>query len=227
MNLSKSLCGAKPCLVAALSYFAVGQAEAIVGPLDLALFNTPDLAVQFAQVSYDAGADTLTINGLPSVFELDELSGQISPSNIGTFSLSASIDEFGALSSGSFIIDVDFAGIGSGIFLTGDITDFGADATGGAEKLEFLFDVTGGYAASIYGESGGMIMTETGYQGTFSENWNNNIFGPIQSPFVGDGLIDVANVVPEPSEYALMLGLLLSMLPLFRKRFTQNTQNKK
>ncbi len=81
--------------------------------------------------------------------------------------------------------------------LTGNLTAFGFD--GSNDPLEFLFGVTGGSMAGLFGSVGGVILSDTGFPGnSFSSNFSNT----------GLGLSDTGTPtppVPEPATLALLL----------------------
>ena len=152
-----------------LLFGSIGQAA----PLNLTLLDTPDIVSDFIDVTYDAAGDSFVATGFAR--ELDD-DGSVLPENIvnGTFNLAATIDAAGNLVSGSLTIGGTVASLGfnSGTLLTGDLTAFG-------DPLEFLFDVTGGDAAGLYGgvgSVGGVIKDVTGFTGDFVVD------------FTGDGL---------------------------------------
>jgi hypothetical protein len=184
-------------LVAVLTLGAGSQAQA--APLNLTLLDTPDIVSSFIDVNYDAAGDTFSANGF--ALELDD-DGSVPAEAItgGTFDLTAFIDGSGSLSSGSLTIGGTVASLGfnSGTLLTGNLTAFGFPDLGG-DPLEFLFDVTGGDAAGLYGAIGGILLTGgTGFTGDFTVD------------FLGDGSA-VSNVAPVPLPAAVWLfgaGLL-------------------
>ena len=185
-----------------LLFGSIGQAA----PLNLTLLDTPDIVSDFIDVTYDAAGDSFVATGFAR--ELDD-DGSVPAEAIadGTFDLTATIDASGTLSSGSLSIGGTVASLGfnSGTLLTGDLTAFG-------DPLEFLFDVTGGDAAGLYGGVGAvggviMIMDFTGFTGDFGVD------------FTGDGTA-VANVAPIPLPAAVWLfGTgLLALVGVGRRR---------
>ena len=192
--------GAALSLTAALRLGSVSQAQA--APLNLTLLDTPDIVSSFIDVNYDATGDVFTASGF--ALELDD-DGSVPAEAIsdGTFDLTANIDASGALNGGSFSIGgtVPSLGFNSGTLLTGSLTAFGFP-DGGGDPLEFLFSVTGGDAAALYGGNdsiGGIILSGgTGFTGDFMMD------------FSGDGTA-VADVAPVPLPAAVWLfgaGLL-------------------
>ena len=188
-------------LVAVFTLGAASQVQA--APLNLTLLDTPDIASSFISVGYNAGSDAFTASGF--ALELDD-DGSVPPETItdGAFDITASIDAAGALNLGGTLnINGTVASLGfnSGTLLTGSLTAFGFKDSGG-EPLEFLFSVTGGDAAGLYGgvgSIGGIILSgDTGFTGDFNFD------------FTGDGTA-VADVAPVPLPAAVWLfgaGLL-------------------
>ena len=145
-------------------------------PLNLTLNDVPDIVSQFIDVTYNATLDELTASGF--ALELDD-DGSVpaEPITDGTFDLSATIGDAGNLVGGTIAIGGTVASLGfnSGTLLTGTLTAFGfPDA--GSNPFEFLFDVTGGDAAALYGGGSvpaGVILSGTGFDGDFGSNFDN------------------------------------------------------
>ena len=196
--------------IVSIALFLAGATGAQAAPLGLTLFDTPDIVSSFIDVVYDAGTDSLSANGF--ALQLDDGS----PNAIagGLFTLDATIDEFGNLSGGTVTISGTIAGLGynSGTLLTGNLTAFGF-LPGGGDPLEFLFDVTGGDAAVLYGAAGGIILSQAGFGGDWSSNFDNLISG---IPGTGQGLADTA-AVPLPAAVWLMLSGLMGLLATARR----------
>jgi hypothetical protein len=163
-------------------------------PLNLFLPTFPDVLLGGLTTRYDATADQLTVTGTALEFNDDG-----TPENIvaGSFSLVASIDDGGVLLGGAFTIGGSFPPLGfaSGTLLTGNLTAFGFRDEGG-DPLEFLFDATGGDAASLY-PGGGLILSLTGFAGSFEQD-----FGRL-------GSVADVRAVPEPSAATLLALSLL------------------
>ena len=185
-------------------------------PLNLTLNDVPDIVSQFIDVTYNATLDELTASGF--ALELDD-DGSVPAEAIagGTFDLSATIDATGSLSGGSLSIGGTVASLGfnSGTLLTGTLTAFGFPDAGG-DPFEFLFDVTGGDAAALYGGGSvpaGVILSGTGFGGNFTSDFDNLSSG------TGTG-IAVANVgtVPVPAALWLFGSGLLGLTGLARRR---------
>ena len=192
-------------LVAVLTLGAGSQAQA--APLNLTLLDFPDIVSSFIDVGYTAGTDTFTANGF--ALELDD-DGSVPAEAIadGTFDLTANIDDLGALNGGTLTIGGTVASLGfnSGTLLTGNLTAFGFPDLGG-DPLEFLFDVTGGDAAGLYGSIGGIILGGTNFTGDFTTDFTGT----------GSAVADVAPV-PLPAAVWLFGAGLLGLVGLGRNR---------
>lgn len=199
----------KRTMVSIVLLFA-GATGAQAAPLGLTLLDTPDIFSSFIDVVYLAGSDSFSANGFALQFD-DGSSNAIAG---GLFTLDATIDEFGNLSAGTFTISGTIAGLGfnSGTLLTGNLTAFGF-INGGGDPLEFLFDVTGGDAAALYGGAGGIILSQVGFDGDWSSDFDNRFNG---IPGTGQGLADAA-AVPLPAAVWLMLSGLMGLLATARR----------
>jgi hypothetical protein len=191
------------------SAFLMFGATAQAASLNLTLNDVPDIVSSFIDVTYNATTDSFSASGF--ALELDD-DGSVPAEAIadGIFNLSATIDATGALGGGALTIDGTVASLGfnSGTLLTGNLTAFGFPDAGG-DPLEFLFDVTGGDAAGLYGSApGGVILSGvTGFTGDFSTN------------FTGDGFA-VSDVAPVPIPAAVWLfgSGLLGLAGIGRRR---------
>jgi len=178
-------------------------------PLDLTLSDSPQIATFSIDVDYKKNKDSFTVDGTPLEFDDDGIGAPEIISN-GTYSITATIDELGNASGGALVIDGTIASLGfnSGTLLTGNLTAFGFPDAGG-DPLEFLFDVTGGDAASLFGPVVGIKLSDSGFTGSFASNFKNtgngkNTLGP-----------PVAT--PEPASLLLMVTGLGALFGL-RKR---------
>ncbi|MBI1927243.1 PEP-CTERM sorting domain-containing protein [Candidatus Poribacteria bacterium] len=205
-----------PILAACVFLFStVAQAT----PLNLTLPPFPDIMADFIDVTYDAGTHAFSAMGFAETLDDD---GSVPPETITgitkTFTLSATIDNLGVLQPGGTLTilgKVPSLVFNSGTLLTGDLTAFGFPNAGG-DPLEFLFNVTGGDAAGLYGSVGGVILSSSGFGGSFATNFDN--LGGL-GPGNGNGVADVAPI-PEPSTILLFmtgLGIVLGHSAL-RKR---------
>ena len=173
--------------------------------IGLQLTQTPDLFAGFIDVTYDSSTDAFAATGF--TFELDDDGvGPAEAVQNGTFELDAVINGSGGITSGSLIFRGTIAALGfnSGTLLTGSLVDFGFPAQGG-NPLEFAFDVTGGDAASLYGNvPAGLILSGvSGFHGDFSADFDNLDQG---TPGTGAAIADAAPIVPLPSSLLLLLS---------------------
>jgi len=196
--------------IAALALFG-GQA-ATATPLGLDLLPAgpgadPDIFAGFGSATYTAATDQFVITMQPQTI----FSGGVNygiVAGLADYTLIAEIDDFGNLVSGSLTINGTAGGLGfnSGTLLTGTITEFGFDTA--LAPFEFVFDVTGGDAAGLWGsEPGGIILTGTGFGGSFGSDFS--------SAFAGTS--DTGVVIPEPST-GLLFGVALLILGLSARR---------
>ena len=91
----------------------------------------------------------------------------------------------------------------SGTLLTGTLTDIGFKDAGGGDPLEFLFSVTGGDLAGLYGGTGGIILTGTGF--TDWANYGGN------TPFSGMSDTFAVSPIPVPAAVWLFGSALLGL----------------
>ena len=154
--------------------------------------GTPDIESSFINVDYvgnNAGG-TLVASGFANV-----LTPPGSPTgNIagGTFDINANANFNAQTASGTLNIGGTIAGLGfnSGTLLTGTFVSTAGSQTFGAgpgDPLEFLFTVTGGDAAGLYGGVGstvGVILSQSGYAGSFAGNFSSAPFNALADTFV-------------------------------------------
>ena len=182
-------------------------------PLNLALLDAPNIFSANLGVQYGFALDTLTVSGNASTLDDDGVgpawnidSTCCTPS----FILSATIDSAGIASGGSLTIGGTVAGLGfnSGTLLTGTLSSFGFPTAGG-DPLEFLFDVTGGDAAGLFGTQFGVVLTGTGLPSTlFSTAFNNS----------REGEAVAAALVPIPAAVWLFGSGLLALTGIARRK---------
>lgn len=201
---SLSRWGSWRVLLVSVLMMAMGS-QAQAAPLNLTLLNTPDIVSTDISVNYTAGSGSFTASGFALALDDD---GSVPAEDIagGTFNISATIDSTGALQSGGALsIGGTVASLNflSGTLLTGNLTEFGFPDSG-RNPLEFLFTVTGGDAAGLYGGSGatgGIILSSISDP---TGDWD------FTADFTGDGFA-VSDVAPIPVPAAVWLfgsGLL-------------------
>lgn len=207
MVRSKMLNTLRVSLAACLLGFALNVQAS---PLNLTMQDTPDVISSFITVTYNATTGVLNADGF--ALSLNFAAGPDGSAMIddGLFTLAANIDNSGALSTGTITLGgtIDSMGYSSGTLLTGVLTDFGFVAgNDGGDPLEFLFDVTGGDLASMYGGTGGIIMGFTGATGDFSSDFSSDPF---------NASADVA-AVPVPAAIWLMFSALAGLASIRRR----------
>jgi hypothetical protein len=137
----------------------------------------------------------------------------------GSFDINSTVNFNAMTASGTLAIGGTIAsqGFNSGTLLTGTFASAPGSQSFGAgpgDPLEFLFDVTGGDAAALYGGIGstaGVILSQSGYTGSFQQNFSSAPFGALADTF-GQG-----SGVPIPGTLWLLLG---GGLLLFRRAQT-------
>ena len=197
-----------------LSVFFFGTlavAPAGAASLNLTLNPYPDIFSDGISVNYNANANTFTAIGEASKLNND---GSLPLETIvnGSFNLTAIIDNSGFLSLGNLIIGgtvPTLSDYDSGTLLTGDITAFGYENEN--DPFEFLFSLTGGDAAGLYGgigSTGGVILSSifTDFTGFFSSDWSSF------------GVSDTGTPVPEPVTMLLLGSGLIGLAGFMRKR---------
>ena len=187
-------------LVACLATAASAQAS---DPLNLELIDAPDFVSGFLDVSYDTVTELFDASGFALEFDDD---GVGFPHGVdgGTFDLAATINAAGTLLGGSLLIGgtIPALGFNSGTRLTGNVIDLSFEPNNG-DPFEFLIDLTGGDAAGLYGlDPIGLILVQTGFDGSFATNFDNLIDGLSGT---GTGLSDTAPVIPLPGSGLLAL----------------------
>ena len=176
--------------------------------LNLTMQESPDIFSGYIDVTYNAASNTFASSGWALTFydgieqiDFDEYTED-------SFSISVIVDESGVASSGSLTITGEVSGYGTtGPLLTGNLTDFGfgfwdtLNPDSDAALFEFLFEVSGGEMAELYGGAGasvGVIMgcvsvgadvTEELFTADF-----DNLFG--NGPGWGSAVSDVGTPIP-------------------------------
>ena len=189
-------------LAAAMLLFAPG-AKAM--PLNL-VPQTPDIVSASVANSYTAGTTVYTAFAVAQNLNVPPVSAIVG----GSFHVKANIANAGVLIGGTVKIGGSIAGLGfnSGILLTGNLTALGFPV-GGGSPIEFLFNVTGGDAAGLYGAVGGIILGNPGLPATL---WAADWTGGPSSLTTADTF-----AVPVPGAVWLFGSGLLALLGFMRK----------
>ncbi len=201
-------------MLTALVLTTLGAAPAGATSLNLTLDPIPDIFLNNIGVTYNSVADTFSASGYALTLTYGSAITELITG--GIFSLSATINDSGALSGGTLAIGGTTSSFHtSGALLTGNLSAFGFNTAD--DPFEFLFTITGGDAANLYGgngATGGLILSElyfdpdaSPFQGNFSMDWQGQY-----------GVADVkAAPVPEPATMTLLGIGLIGLTGLRRK----------
>ena len=212
------------CLVIIAALILLGgKAQAGQG-LNITPQWAPDLSMWSVDVAYNASTKTLMASGPQSgqVF-VDAGENMYIFDEWGAFNLTATIDNAGVASAGSFSVTGEVLGYGTiDPLLTGNNPSiFNYDffdtqnPNGDEANFEFVFDVSGGEMADLYGGLGAkayIIMTFVNVAGDQSEKQFTTNFDNLYGHPFGEGwgntMADVfpLNPVPEPATL-LLLGI--------------------
>ncbi len=204
------------------------------GFLALNLQSAPDIAVFSIDFTYNASSHALSANGMATCISTgspdDPIVFDESSLQMGTFLLSATVDNAGVASSGSFTLGGKVLGYGStGPLLTANnlsyFNSFFTDTlnpNGDVADFEFLFDVTGGEMADMFGGPGakvGIILTWVSTAGDAAQNQFTTSFDNLHGHTFGEGwgtaMADMAQPIPEPATLSL---LAVGAAALLRRR---------
>ncbi len=166
--------------------------------------TTPDIGSAFISVTYTVAGGVGTLRARGQAQQLTP-SAQGSAPNIQnadfftSFDLSAEIDNNTQTATGLLAIggETPADGFTSGTLLTGTLSAFGAGAN---DPLEFLFDVTGGDAAGLFGPSVGTILSFSGFGGDLLSDFSTS-FTSVADTFSVD-----TSAVPEPTALGLIFA---------------------
>lgn len=177
-------------LAAALP-LAVAASSATAAPLNLTL-GKPDITAGLLSVNYNATTDILNITGPALVIDFDGISPPDFGITGGTYTLIATIDGTGHMSSGTLTITGSISGLGAtSPLLTANLGAFGFSSAPVTQVFEFTGTTTGGSLASSFGPSiGSIVGLGNGFAGSFASSFANTAFGSadtarIPAPGVG------------------------------------------
>jgi MYXO-CTERM domain-containing protein len=194
----------------------------------LILQPTPDIFSGYIDVTYNASSNTFAANGWALAFYDGVEQINFDEYTEGSFSISATVDESGVASSGSLTLTGQVLGYGStGPLLTANnlsyFNSFFTDTLNpnmDVAMFEFLFDVSGGEMADMFGGSGAKVGVIIGYtavgpdvtQNQFTADFDN-LFG--NGPGYGSSVSDTGTPTPEPATLSL---LAVGAAALLRRR---------
>ncbi|MBJ6723710.1 hypothetical protein [Geomesophilobacter sediminis] len=157
-------------VMALVAVNSAGNADA--APLDLSLQTTPNLVADFIDVNYVAASKSFTAQGYAEQIT----NGSTAPATIvnGTFTITATIDNDGNVTSGTLTIngEVPSLSVAPGLLLNGTLQAHGLGEAGG--PIEFQFATTDGALASQFGPVLKVILTFSGYQGSMLQDFTSN-----------------------------------------------------
>jgi len=203
---------------------AIAMAAPVTSPAAL-LGNTltfPQLSFDNqGTTSYSAATDQFVVDASPVAIRL--LAGGapvlITPTaGLGeAFSINATIDDTGTLVGGvpgdDLLVfgDVNLGGLGSfsGVLLTGEITGFGFQDSGGTTDFyDFTFTLTGGQLASLYSPTLGVSLTSE----------QSDFAGDFTADFGGEAKGTLGAVIPIPAAVWLFGSGLLGLIGIARRK---------
>jgi len=192
--------------------------------LNLVLPENPDLYIAYVSMNYTASTTLFEAIGQTDTYiDPDNNYNQINDLP-ATYDLKAYITSAGQLTNGTVTIlgDTDYDNIPETL-LTGNLSlgyegaGFGA-STGVNSHFEFLFTITGGDLASVFGgigAGGGIVFFPDGGS-TFTDSWTSDFHNG------GAGYADNAPAVPEPSTCLLfVLGVAMCVATHRRHKHTR------
>ena len=156
-----------------VSLVGVGK-PAQASSLNLTLQSAPDMFSDAIDVSYDSASQTLTASGFAEHIK----NGTDEPIRImnGRFEITAKVTNTGDLVSGAMTItgEVPELGVGPVALLVGNLDALGGDAGG---IVEFQFATNGGALAYQFGPVINVILGQSGFAGSFAQNFSNGAAG--------------------------------------------------
>ena len=165
-------------------------------------------------LAYDATTQRFSVDATPILYDPPPGTPY---TGTPSFSLDIVVDNAGRLVGGvpgdDLVLMGSLSGVGSGIFLTGEVTQFGFEDTGTTtDEFDFAFTVTGGlFAPDFVGTAGviGVVTSseESSFVGGFTDDFSGGAAGN-----VGPGV-----VIPEPQSIMAIFGLV-GIVGLGRRR---------
>jgi hypothetical protein len=183
IHINRSLLKASVLLFTSLFIF---NAQAGVVNSTLALTTTnPDISSIVRNAEYAGNSTSGTFTSLGQASQLTTAALTNETIDAGTFELNANIQQSAGTADGLLSIGgtITTLGFSSGTLITATLLQVG----GPNAALNFLFNVTGGDAAAIYGGVGatiGLIMNSTGYNGSFNAAFASDPSGASSDTFV-------------------------------------------
>jgi serine-aspartate repeat-containing protein C/D/E len=168
--------------------------------------------------TYDAGTNQFSVDATPLALLV---SGSPPATITGTesFLINITVDNAGSLLGGIpggdlvVIGDVTVPGLGfkSGVLLTGEVTGFGFQDSGGTtDSYDFTFVPTGGLLTSLYPGTLGVGVSLTSEQSNFT--------GDFSVDFAGEAKGTLGELVPIPSAVWLFGSGLLGLVGIARRK---------
>jgi len=156
-------------------FLILSQDAAGGGQLELNLQPSPEIFLFNDRVLYQSPTDYFIAKGQPLFLSDDNQGNHSIQSNLYAYTLEASIDSSGTLSSGTIQINgtIPDLGFNSGILLTGDLTQIGF-GNSELDPLEFKFVITSGDASSLFGgigSTGGVVFSHLISPSTFETSF--------------------------------------------------------
>ncbi len=157
-------------------------------------------------MTYDADTDIFSVDASPLTIEVEGYA----PVNISypeSFVINVTVDATGALTGGVAGDDLVVTGNAAvpgmgflfGVLLTGEVTGFGYEDSGGTtDYFDFTFTVTGGMLAPHYPQTIGVTLNsaQSNFSGVFAVNFDgeaNGTLGAVIQPVPPDTTQDVAS----------------------------------
>lgn len=173
----------------------------------------PDLQSDSLALAYDAAGNNLTLSESSAGNYFITLDGNsFNTLSDVSFSLTATIDQAGALSGGNFAITGQSTALGipaTTTLLSGAVSGFGYQDGGPVDLFEFEITNLAGELAGLYGSTA-LVHATTEFGGTF-----NNSFS---ADFSAAAYSDTFAVVPVPAAIWLLGSGLIGLAGIARRR---------